>query len=225
MVLRFFSRIPGALRAFKDTWSSDGGLKAFKKAWLKLIKPVFYLKTSIFLTRRFDKPFPPPNKACPNFILSIGTIEDLLSADFIEPQRHKYFRYNEKIGAQCCIGRVDGRIISFDFMTTQPYRDPISSIVITPENGQVYQFDGAVRPSERGKAYGFHHSAQYNEMMFRKGYREAICLVDFSNKPSWNLHLRMGFEPRKKCRQLRFFGKLIIARWSPCLTLPKTVSA
>ena len=215
MAPKFFKRIPSAIRAFANTWSSDGGLRAFKKAWLALIKPVFYSRTSVFLTRRFDKPFPPPNKQCPNFILSIGAVKDLLTADFIEPWRRKYFFYNEKNGAQCCIGRVDGRIVSFNFMTTLPYRDPVSSIVIIPENGQVYQYEGEIRPSERGKAYGFHHSAQYNEMMFKKGYGEAICLVDFANKPSWDLHLRMGFEPKKKCRHSHFFGKLTIARWAP----------
>jgi hypothetical protein len=184
-----------------------------KKVFLRITGPIFSLQKSVFMSRPFDRPFDPPKNECPGFVLSEGTIEELISADFIRPERHKYFKYNKKIGARCCIGRIDGKIISFTFMTTLPYRDPVSNVVIVAQQGQVYQFEGEIRTIERGKAYGYHHSIHYFKKMMQEGHREAICLVEPSNAQSWQLHLRMGFEPKRVCYHGKILG-IPFVRWT-----------
>jgi hypothetical protein len=188
-------------------------INKIKKAFIRIIAPVFSFQKSVFMSRPFNKPFDPPKKECPNFILSEGTIEELIYADFIKPARHKNFKYNKERGARCCIGRVDGKIISFTFMTTLPYRDPVSAVSIVPEKGQVYQFEGEIRMVERGKAYGYHHSIHYFKKMMLEGHREAICLVEPSNTQSWQLHLRMGFEPKRVCSHGKIMG-IPFVRWT-----------
>ncbi len=198
----------------KKSFEFYGAGKTFKKIVKKALNSLYYAKTSVLMSRRFDLPFAPASKDCPGFVLSEGSIEELREVDYLGEKRQKNFLYNKNLGARCCIGRANGEIVSFSFMTTLPYRDAFTSVLISPENGQVYQFEGEIRPADRGKAYGYHHSVQYAEKMRNEGHTEAICLVEPANAQSWKLHLRMGFEPKRVCRHAHFLGKLSIVRWS-----------
>jgi hypothetical protein len=166
------------------------------------------------MTRPFDRSFAPPKNPCPEFELREGTIKELIASDWPGKNRIGGFTYNTKAGARCCIGRINGKIISFTFMTTLQFRDPVTAILIRPEPGQVYQFEGEIRPGDRGRAYGYHHSIHYAAKMLREGFREAICLVEPSNMNSWKLHLSMGFEPKRICRHCHFLSRFAIIRWS-----------
>ena len=171
-----------------------------------LKEKIYFEKYVVIYVRSLEKPLPSyrPLKECEFRMMNL---EDIDNTGFINEEKKEKYRGYLRDGVEGVISVSNGEILAYHFVCFEDTEESTTGIPFHLKSAQVYQFDGFVDPDFRGKGIFFFHMGYFFKKMLERGYEETTCLVDCPNRASIRFHNKIGFEPVKKARCRRFFGK------------------
>jgi GNAT superfamily N-acetyltransferase len=148
----------------------------------------------IFIYRRdLQKPLAPCTPKVPVEIgwATVADAQEIADLEHEDEARVQLYRNRLERGDRCCVARIDGRIVSTNwirFGTAWSWTD------IKVEDGDIYMTDAYTLPKLRGK--GIHPLTNHTMLAWARdqGYRASLSILDATNANSWPVMANLGWD-------------------------------
>jgi GNAT superfamily N-acetyltransferase len=110
----------------------------------------------------------------------------------LDPESRELIERRLDRGFLCFVGRVEGRLVAFNWTQYEPGEDDGSYVALEPD--EVHCLDAYTVPEFRGQNL---HAALLREMLLFNaglGYRRAYSKIFLTNRRSPKAHRRLGWE-------------------------------